>query len=147
MNKTIDTDFTDLSNKDFSTFNDKLTVMVKKIEQIENVEYAKMEDLRKKNKKLSIIQNHIKNLKKENEEIEEEITNNKFNLLEKHAIIVSYERNIVEREKILEDKKAEANNKDLMSQELNDNIENILYELIDVQNEIERKEYINEENS
>lgn len=79
-------------------FNADIDALRKTLDGLEKLEYSKLIELRDKNNKLQIIQNHIKNLSKENEELESKITNNEFNLLVHNEIIMAYEKSIREKE-------------------------------------------------
>ncbi len=49
---------------------------------MENISYVKLTELRQKNDKLNILEHHIDNITRENEEITKKITQREFNLLE-----------------------------------------------------------------
>ena len=60
--------------------------------------------MREKNDKLNILEQHIQNLTRENEEISKKITQSDFNLIEQDSIIISYEKNLKEKEDLLKRK-------------------------------------------
>ena len=112
------------------SFNTDIEAIKKQLDDMEKLEYGKLIELREKNNKLQIIQNHIKNLSKENEDLVAKITNNEFNLLVNNEIILAYEKSIKEKEETLKRKHTELENAKLSSEELNQRIAKLTLELI-----------------
>lgn len=56
--------------------------MHKEMDALENISYQKLTELREKNDKLNILEHHIDNLTRENEEISKKMVQREFNLLE-----------------------------------------------------------------
>lgn len=81
--------------------------MHQEMDAMENISYQKLTELREKNDKLNILENHILNLNKENEDIQKKIVQREFNLLEQDSIIISYEKNLREKETLLKKKESE----------------------------------------
>jgi hypothetical protein len=119
-------------------FNKSLDILFDVLEEFENIEYDKMNVLREKNQKLDYIKNHIQNLTKENIDLTKKITDSEFNLLEQNAIILSYEKNIENKNSLLTMKKRENDNLKLISEELNTKIAESIKNLIDTENSINK---------
>ena len=112
------------------TFNTDVEALRKQLDGLEKLEYGKLIELREKNNKLQIIQNHIKNLSKENEDLVAKITDNEFNLMVNNEIILAYEKSIKEKEEALKQKQEELERVKLTSDELNQRIAKLTLELI-----------------
>lgn len=112
------------------TFNADIDSIKRTLDNLEKLEYNKLIELREKNNKLQIIQNHIKNLSKENEELVSKITNNEFNLLVNNEIILAYEKSIREKEQELKKKAADLENSKTSGDELNQRVAKLTLELI-----------------
>lgn len=56
--------------------------IVCQLDEVENVKYEKLQEIKEKNENLLLIQNHILHLQRENKEIKIKITKNEFSLLE-----------------------------------------------------------------
>lgn len=70
------------SNSNFKTLDADVNELHKKLDEMENISYVKLTELRQKNDKLNILEHHIDNITRENEEITKKITQREFNLLE-----------------------------------------------------------------
>jgi len=116
------------------TFNSDIDALKKQFDNLEKLEYNKLIDLREKNNKLQIIQNHIKNLSKENEELTGKINSNEFNLLVNNEIILAYEKNIREKEDTLKDKYAKLEQAKGLGDDLNQRIAKLTLEIIGLLN-------------
>lgn len=112
------------------TFNTDIDSIKKSLDNLEKLEYGKLIELREKNNKLQIIQNHIKNLSKENEDLVVKITNNEFNLLVNNEIILAYEKSIRDKEEALKRKEEEVARAKSSSEQLNQRITKLTLELI-----------------
>jgi len=132
--KYLDRFKSDLGGKSTSieSFNIDIDALRKNLDNLEKLEYGKLIDLRDKNNKLQIIQNHIKNLSKENEDLVAKINNNEFNLLVNNEIILAYEKSIKEKEELLRQKQEELEDKRLSSEDLNQRITTLTLELIGI---------------
>lgn len=118
------------SETSYETFNADIDSIKKTLDNLEKLEYSKLIELREKNNKLQIIQNHIKNLSKENEDLVAKITNNEFNLLINNEIILAYEKSIREKEEALRRKNDELERAKVSSEQLNQRIAKLTLELI-----------------
>ena len=124
--------------EDFADFNKNIDILYKKLEELENVEYEKLNSLRDKNNDLEIIKNHIQNLSKENEELIRKMTECEFDLLEQNAIILSYERNIEQKNNLLKIKNKKIEVLTEKSKDLNEKISESIINLIDTENSINK---------
>ena len=88
-------------------FNEEVEGITKQLDEIEKIEYEKLMALKDKNNKLNIIQNHKKQLEKQNDELILTITSNEFDLLVSNEIILAYEKSINEKEKVIHEKNRE----------------------------------------
>lgn len=93
--------------------------MHKEMDGLENISYQRLTELREKNDKLNILERHIDNLTSENEEISKKIVQREFNLLEQDSIIISYEKNLKEKEELLKKKDTQLEEAKIKSEELN----------------------------
>ena len=118
------------SETPYQTFNADIDSIKKTLDNLEKLEYSKLIELREKNNKLQIIQNHIKNLSKENEDLVAKITNNEFNLLINNEIILAYEKSIREKEEALRRKNEEVERAKASSELLNQRVAKLTLELI-----------------
>lgn len=112
------------------TFNADIDSIKKTLDNLEKLEYSKLIELREKNNKLQIIQNHIKNLSKENEDLVAKITNNEFNLLVNNEIIMAYEKSIREKEDELKRKNQQLEEAKSSGETLNQRVAKLTMELI-----------------
>lgn len=96
----------------------------------EKIEYNKLTRLREKNAKLTIIQNHIKNLSKENTKLNDNINNNEFNLIVNNEIIMAYEKSIIDKEEKINEKVEEIASLDSNLRSMNEKIVEQLNSLI-----------------
>lgn len=112
------------------TFNADIDALKKSLDNLEKLEYNKLIELREKNNKLQIIQNHIKNLSKENEDLVVKITNNEFNLLVNNEIILAYEKSIREKETELKRRTADLDAAKASGEKLNQRVAKLTVELI-----------------
>jgi hypothetical protein len=115
---------------DVSVFNKEIEKIKRELGEIEKLEYQKLENLRGQNNKLSIIQNHIKNLSVENEKLVSQINNNEFNLLVNNEIILAYENSLKKKEDTLDEQKRELKSVKEKSDELNQRVSDIMNNLI-----------------
>lgn len=107
--------FVDFEEKEFkvdteinmNNFNEEVEGITKQLDEIEKIEYEKLMALKDKNNKLNIIQNHKKQLEKQNDELILTITSNEFDLLVSNEIILAYEKSINEKEKVIHEKNRE----------------------------------------
>lgn len=118
------------SDTPVETFNADIDSIKRTLDNLEKLEYGKLIELREKNNKLQIIQNHIKNLSKENEDLVAKITSNEFNLLVNNEIILAYEKSIREKEQALNRKLKELEEAKTNGDQLNQRIAKITLELI-----------------
>lgn len=118
------------SDTSVESFNVDIDAIKKQLDNLEKLEYSKLIELREKNNKLQIIQNHIKNLSKENDELGAKITNNEFNLLVNNEIILAYEKSIKDKEETLRKKYQELEQAKISSEVLNQKIAKLTLELI-----------------
>lgn len=114
----------------------------KQMDELENVSYRRLTELREKNDKLNILEHHIDNLTKENEEIQNKITQREFNLLEQDSIILSYEKNLKEKEVLLQKKSQLLETSKNKSDQLNQQIEEALKKLLEQESEINKFEIL-----
>ena len=112
------------------TFNADIDSIKKTLDNLEKLEYNKLIELREKNNKLQIIQNHIKNLSKEKEDLVAKITNNEFNLLVNNEIIMAYEKSIREKEEELKRKNEQLEEAKASGEQLNQRVAKLTMELI-----------------
>lgn len=122
----------------FADFNKNIDILYKKLEELENVEYEKLNSLRDKNNDLEIIKNHIQNLSKENDELIRKMTESEFDLIEQNAIIISYEKNIEKKINILKVKTQEIEVLTEKSKDLNEKISESILNLVDTENSINK---------
>lgn len=148
-NKSIETDVSDLnlSLGNITNFNEEITELNKKLDLLEKLEYDKLLDLKEKNSKLRMIQNHVESLKIENEELSKTATESNYFFLEQKEIILSYERSIKDKKILINVKKLEINALKDDAEEKNNKLENLLIEIIDKENEINQVLLINGESN
>lgn len=115
---------------DASVLNKDIERIKRELNEIEKLEYQKLENLRSQNNKLSIIQNHIKNLSVENEKLVSQINNNEFNLIVNNEIILAYENSLKKKEETLEAQERALKSIKEKSDKLNQAVSEIMNELI-----------------
>lgn len=151
INRSKDTDLSEMNisigNINITNFNDEVTQLNQKLDLLEKVEYDKLLDLKEKNSKLRMIQNHVESLKIENEELTKTATENSYFFLEQKEIILSYERSIKDKENLINVKRLEIKALQNEAEEKNSKLEILLLEVIDKENEINQILLMNEETS
>jgi hypothetical protein len=119
-----------LIETEFANLNSEISRLHSKIADIEQLEYSRLLELREENNKLLIVRNHINGLTAENQKIQERIRKNEFSLIELDSIILSYEKNIKEKEEINHAKERQLAEARQYSQDLNQRISILLAQIL-----------------